>query len=191
MVMSRCEVVAISLPRYGCYLVIYIHPLYCLRCHICGSVTSRRLLHTGFQRRLSYYTNHCFSSGLGSVSSFFAIYCRHIRVTRMLLLIFCGPGRRLVNRFFSKTRHSFDIYLRRNIPHLSTPTLQSRTNNETYAYAVSSPQLLHLPIALQLAIIFFYLSHIGIAPVHSIIHSISRYPYSYSRISFFSHLVML
>ena len=41
---------AISLPRDGFHLVIYIHPLYRLRCHICGSVTSRRLLlHTGLQ----------------------------------------------------------------------------------------------------------------------------------------------
>jgi hypothetical protein len=32
----------------------------------------------------------------------------------MLLLVFCGPSRRLlVNRFF-QTRHSFGIYLRRN-----------------------------------------------------------------------------
>ena len=72
---------------------------------------------------------------------------------RMLLLVFCGPSRRLVNRFF-QTRHSFDIYLRRDIPCLpttistttTTPDLQSRTNNETHAYAVSSPQLHpHLP----------------------------------------------
>ena len=33
---------AISVPGYGCYLVIYIHPLYRLRCHFCRSVTSRR-----------------------------------------------------------------------------------------------------------------------------------------------------
>lgn len=73
----------------------------------------------------------------------------------MLLLIFCGLVAALSIVLFFQTRHSFDIYLRRNIPHLPTPTLQSRTTNETYAYAVSSPQLLHLPTALQLAIIFF------------------------------------
>ena len=47
----RRKIVAISMPRYGCHLVIYIHSLYRLHCDICGSVTSRRFLHTGFQRR--------------------------------------------------------------------------------------------------------------------------------------------
>lgn len=46
----RRKIVAISLPRYGCHLVIYIHSLYRLHCDICGSVTSRRFLHTGFLR---------------------------------------------------------------------------------------------------------------------------------------------
>jgi hypothetical protein len=40
-VCGRLTVVAISLSHYGCYLIIYIRPLYRLHCHIC--VTRRRL----------------------------------------------------------------------------------------------------------------------------------------------------
>ena len=114
----RRTIVAISLPHYGCHLVVYIHPFYCLHCHICGSLTRRRrLLHAALSNYHFYiYSQLFFSLGLGYCDfSFLLFNCRPIRVTRMLFS-WSSLVAIAVNRFL-KSHHSFHIsYIRKNTP---------------------------------------------------------------------------
>ena len=158
-VLCRRTIVAISLLRYGCHLVIYIYPFYRLHCHICGPLTTRRRrLAPRCALQLPFYISNqlFFSLRLRYCEfSFLLFNCRLIRATRVLFS-WSSLVPIAANRFL-KSHHSFHIYyIRKNTPPnppTHTPPGPAATYyNDTYAMPSRLVSTLHSHrIALHLA----------------------------------------
>ena len=134
---------AISLLWYGFCLVIYIRPLYRLRCHICGSVTRR---HVAPCRLPNLSPPFKLASSLGhSTAKFCFCYLIAALSASCIMLFLVLPWSRLplpCQSFLSKVLHSFHIYIGKSTP--STHRLHrtcSHASQRHIHYAVSSPTL--------------------------------------------------